>query len=180
MMLLAAQVLAQEADRMLAQGQADMAIVLDHLAAGRHRPQRHRGLVNLRHDLGFARRGGGEQRQRLVAQRLDRPERLAPRQPQRRPEGVGLGELYQAGGRHAGAAPEIVDRGEGLDRPGRRRWRRRRHWRGRAPCAGRAAPRTGHPSSVGSSVQSQREALTQTGRTSTPWSRASRTIWAGA
>ena len=35
-------------------------------------------------------------------------------------------------------------------------------------------------SSVGSSVQSQREALTQTGRTSTPWSRASRTIWAGA
>src|SRR5262249_46830261 len=32
----------------------------------------------------------------------------------------------------------------------------------------------------GSSVQSQRDALTQTGRTSTSWARASLTIWAGA
>ena len=42
----------------------------------------------------------------------------------------------------------------------------------------RTAKRSRRP--IGSSVQSQREALTQTGRTSTPWSRASRTIWAGA
>jgi hypothetical protein len=36
------------------------------------------------------------------------------------------------------------------------------------------------PSSIGSSLQSHREALMQTGLISTPWSRASRTICAGA
>ena len=90
-----------------------MAIVLHHLAAGRHRPQRHGRFVDLRNRFVLARGGGREERKRLVAQRLDRPERFAPRQAQRRPEGVGLGELDKRGRRHAGAAPEIVDRGEG-------------------------------------------------------------------
>ena len=39
------EVRAQEGDRMLAQRQADMAVVLDHLAAGGHRPQRHGRLA---------------------------------------------------------------------------------------------------------------------------------------
>ena len=105
------QVAAQERDRVVAQRQADMAVVLDDLAAGGHRPQRHRRLVDLRHRRGLAGRGGREQRQRLVAQRLDRPQRLAAGKAERRPEGVGLGEPDQARrpGRPRGAR-------------GRRRW----------------------------------------------------------
>jgi hypothetical protein len=52
-----------------------------------------------------------EERQWIVAQRLDRPQCLAPRKPQRRPERFRLGELRDCSGRDAGAAPEIVDRG---------------------------------------------------------------------
>ncbi len=57
------------------QQEPDMAMVLDHLAAARHRPQRHDRLLDFRHDLYIAGRGRGEERQRFVAQRLDRPER---------------------------------------------------------------------------------------------------------
>ena len=98
---------------MSTQRQADMAVVLDDFAASRHRPQRHRRLIDFRHGLGLARRRGGEERQRLVAQRLDRPERLAPDESQRRLEGVGLGDLHERGGGNAGAPPQIVDRREG-------------------------------------------------------------------
>lgn len=55
------------------QGQADMAVVLHDLAAGRHGLQGHGGLVDLGHELLLAGGGGGEQRQGLIAQRLDRP-----------------------------------------------------------------------------------------------------------
>jgi hypothetical protein len=40
---------------MLAHGQADMAVGLDHLAAGLHRFQRHVGLIDLRRDRLLAR-----------------------------------------------------------------------------------------------------------------------------
>ena len=108
-----AQIGAQEGDGMLAQREAEMAIVLDHLAAGGHRPERDGGLIDLRQRFGLARRGGGEQRQRLVAQRLDRPERLAARQAERWPERIGFGETDQRRSRNAGAPPEIIDRCEG-------------------------------------------------------------------
>jgi hypothetical protein len=65
-----AQVFAQEGDGVSPQGQSDMAVILDHLAAGRHRSQRDTGFVNLGHQLIFAGRRGGEQRQWLIAQRL--------------------------------------------------------------------------------------------------------------
>jgi hypothetical protein len=45
---------------------------------------------------------------------------------------------------------------------------------------GDASPPLGAARGSGSSVQSQSLALTSTGSTATPWSRASRTIWAGA
>ncbi|MCP2935766.1 hypothetical protein NK983_24025, partial [Salmonella enterica subsp. enterica serovar Typhimurium] len=53
---------AQERHRMGAQRQADMAVILDHLAAGFHGAQRDGRLVDLRHRPRFARRGGGEER----------------------------------------------------------------------------------------------------------------------
>jgi hypothetical protein len=82
---------AQERDRVSPQGQANMAIVLHHLTPGRHRLERHLRFV----DLGS----------RLVAERLDRPERFASSQAQGRAEGVGFGELYERCRRHAGASP---------------------------------------------------------------------------
>ena len=67
---------------MLAQRQPDMAVVLDHLAALRHRPEHDRRL--LASGTGAASRaGGGEERQGRVAERLDGPERLAAGQAQR-------------------------------------------------------------------------------------------------
>jgi hypothetical protein len=58
----AAQIFAQEGDGVSPQGQPDMAVILDHLTAGRHKPQRNAGFVNLGHKLILAGRGGGEQR----------------------------------------------------------------------------------------------------------------------
>ena len=63
----APQVLAQEGDRMLPQRQAEMAVVRDDLAAGGHRPKRDGRLLGLGHDPRLAGRGGGEERQGLVA-----------------------------------------------------------------------------------------------------------------
>lgn len=106
------QVVAQERDRMAAQRQADMTIVLDPLAAGRHRPERDGGLVDLGDRFIVASGGGREERQRLVLQRLDRPEGFAASQRERRPEGVGFGELNERRGGRAGAPPEVIDRDE--------------------------------------------------------------------
>jgi hypothetical protein len=103
----------QEVDRVPAQGQSDMAVILDHLAASRHRPEGDDRLIDFGHGLVVARRGRREQRQRLISQRLDRPERFAPGEPHRRPEGVGLGELDQRDGGHASAAPKVIDRQKG-------------------------------------------------------------------
>ena len=51
---------------MLAQGQPNMAIILDHFPARRHRTQSDHRLVLLGHDINFATRGGREERQWLV------------------------------------------------------------------------------------------------------------------
>jgi hypothetical protein len=82
---------------------------LDDLTAGRHRTERDRRLVDFRHSLRFAGRRGGEERKRFIAQRLDRPERLAPGEFQRRVEAVGLGDPHERRGRNAGATPKIID-----------------------------------------------------------------------
>jgi hypothetical protein len=71
---------------MAAQRQADMAVVLDDLAALGHGLQGSGRLVQ------FGGAGLVEQRQGDVAQALDRPGRLAPRQLQAGLEGVGLGQ----------------------------------------------------------------------------------------
>ncbi len=63
---------------MIAQGQSDMAVILDDLAARRHRPERYGRLMDFPDGLGFAGRGSGKERQRLVAQCFDRPKRFAP------------------------------------------------------------------------------------------------------
>src|SRR5258708_23626663 len=54
---LPAQVFAQEGDGMMPQRQPDMAVILDNLAAGRHRPQFNNRLVDFWH--GFPVAGGG-------------------------------------------------------------------------------------------------------------------------
>ena len=51
---------------------------------------------------------------RFVAQRLDRPQRVAAGELQRWTECIGFGEPDECGGRNAGTAPEIVDRAERL------------------------------------------------------------------
>src|SRR5215831_1829073 len=107
---LSAQVFAQEGDGVMAQRQPDMAVILDDLAAGRHRLQCNSRLVKLGHGLPLAGGGRGEQRQWRIAQPLDGPQRLASRKFQRWPEGIGLGKPHQSGDRDAGTPPQIVDR----------------------------------------------------------------------
>ena len=92
-----------------AQCQADMAIVLDHFAPRLHRAQLDGRLVDLQYSPRLARSRGGEQRQRLVAQRLDRPHRITPRKTEGRTKGVGVGKVNERCGRHGGTAPQIVD-----------------------------------------------------------------------
>lgn len=72
------QVLPQEGDRVPAQGQPRAAIVGDDLAAFRHRIQWHGGLIELRHRHCLAGGRRCKQRQRLVAESFDMPERLPP------------------------------------------------------------------------------------------------------
>ena len=103
---------AQEADRVVAERKLDGAIILHHLAARGQRGQRDFGLLPLR-------LGKGEERQRLAAAKpADLPERLPPVEPKRL-EGVGIGQFLQRRRRHARAAPDIVDRGEGRVHGGR-------------------------------------------------------------
>jgi hypothetical protein len=61
---------------MPAQAEADMPVVLDDFAAGRHRPDGDVGFVELGHRPGLAFGGGRPKFERLVAQRLDGPQRL--------------------------------------------------------------------------------------------------------
>ena len=95
---------------MRAQGEPQEAVVVDHLLAQWHRGQS---------DVGFARHGarcrrfaaGGKQRQIVItvadaAERLGRPQRLAPRQAERA-ESIGIGEALQYARRQAGAQPDI-------------------------------------------------------------------------
>ena len=70
---LAPKLFAQEEHGMMAQRQSDMAIILDHFATGSHWSQRDDRLKDFGHGLALADRGRGEERQRFVAQRLDRP-----------------------------------------------------------------------------------------------------------
>lgn len=78
---------------MIAYGQADMAIILDHLSASEHRSKRHRWLMDLNDSLSFTVRRGREQWQRFVPQRFDCPECLASGKTECWAEGVRLSEL---------------------------------------------------------------------------------------
>ena len=88
-----------------AERQLDGPVILDHLAAAGERDQRHFGL-------GAQGVGGGEQGQGRLAQPAHPPQGLAPVEAQGG-EGVGVGELLERGDRHAGTAPDILDRLEG-------------------------------------------------------------------
>ncbi len=92
---------------MAAQGQADRAVILDHLAAGRQGAQVDRRLDAFGglHDV--------EQRHRLVAKAFELPQRFAPRQAERWQEGVGLGQAHQGRNRRATAPPGVFSRGIG-------------------------------------------------------------------
>ena len=75
------------------------------------RAQRHRRQFRVRLALALRPRCGGEQRQILLiadpVQRLDRPQRLAPVEPERA-ERVGVGEPLQSGERNPAAQPQIA------------------------------------------------------------------------
>src|SRR3546814_17166139 len=105
----------QKRNRMLPQGQADMAIILDDLPPLLHRLEPH-GLLDDFMDksvlAGVRRR---EQGKLLVAPRLDRPERIAARQAPRHTESLGPGPPVE---------PTLPDSGP-------------------TPCT--PAPRKGHP-----------------------------------
>jgi hypothetical protein len=68
---------------LLAQRETDMPVVLDDFTAGRHRSQRRRRLADFLDPAGFPPRGGSKQFQRFVPQGVERPQRLAPCQPER-------------------------------------------------------------------------------------------------
>ena len=72
-----------------------MAVILHDLTARGHRAERDDGFVNLGHRLVLASGGGCEEREGLVAQRLDRPKRFAPDKTQCGSESVGLGKLNE-------------------------------------------------------------------------------------
>src|SRR5260370_38269186 len=108
---LSAQVFAQKGDGVMPQGQPDMAVILDNLAAGRHRPQFNNRLVDLGYSLPVAGGGRREQRQWLLTQRPDRPQPLASSKFQRWVEATGLGDPHPRGNRDAGTAPPLGDPG---------------------------------------------------------------------
>jgi hypothetical protein len=85
-------------------------IVLDDFAARHHRLQRHCRLADFLARSGFPLRGGSKQFKRLIPQRLERSQRLAPRPPERLIHRVGFGQLHQGGDRDISPAPQIVDR----------------------------------------------------------------------
>ena len=87
----AGQVVAQEGHRVTAQRQAGMAMILDHLAPDGHRAQSDGRLGELRWRC--ARLGGDEERQVLVGQPLQVPQRIAASEAQGRAEAVGLASL---------------------------------------------------------------------------------------
>ena len=103
----------QEGDGMVAQGEADMAIILHHLASGGHRAKCCGGFRDFGDRLASATGRRREERQFLVAQSLDGPQGVAAREAEGRAKAIGLGDLGQRRDRHAGAAPEIVDGAEG-------------------------------------------------------------------
>lgn len=99
---------------MSTQAEADMTIVLDDFTAGCHRCEFDIRLLQFRDRLLLTFGGSRKQRQRFVAQPLDRPKCLAPRQIQAGSKRIRLGELDQRCGRNTHLAPEIIDRGEWL------------------------------------------------------------------
>ena len=83
-----------------------MAVVLHDLAADGHWPQHNRRLLLLGDRHRRSRCSRREERKRLVAQGLDRPQRLSTSESERGAKGVSLGELGQRGDRH-GKAPSV-------------------------------------------------------------------------
>ena len=109
----------QEGDRVAAQRQADMAVVLHHLGPGRHRPQGDRRLGCFGDGCAGTARRGREQGQLLAGQPLDRPEGVAAGKAERLVQAVGLGDAGQGRDRHAAAVPEIIDGRERVIAAGR-------------------------------------------------------------
>ncbi len=186
-----AQVPAQKGDRVRLQRKGQEAIVVHHLLALRHVGQR-AGLRGAGPALGEC-----KERQVLhrLVQPLHRPERGAALETHVL-KGVGIGQPLQGAAGQAAALAQIVQRAKGAARLAR--LDQSRHVRvaqalhlpkaeaqrmAGADRAGHLAMARVHVARVeaaGLQRRSQRERLTQTARTSTPCSRASRTICAGA
>ena len=71
-------------------------------------------MSGVRRDFGLRAEsvGGGEQGQGRLAEPAHPPQSLAAVEAERG-EGVGVGELLQRRDGHSGAAPDVLDRGEG-------------------------------------------------------------------
>ena len=108
------QLRAQERDRVLAQREADGAVILHHLPPRQHRVQHHGRLDDLR--LRRPAFGGHEQRQRAVGQGPDRPQRR-PAVLVERTVRIGLRQPLERRHRHAGPPPELVHGGVGVLTP---------------------------------------------------------------
>ena len=127
------------------------------LAPGRHRLERHLGFLDLHQRLVIARCDSREEgEQQFVAQRLDRPERLASGQAQGRLV-VGFGELQatQTPARRHRSSTEATNR--------RRRRSSQRRCSPRTTDHAHAETHREHPSSSGSSSVIPARALTHTG-----------------
>jgi hypothetical protein len=107
-------IVTQEGNRVLAERQTHMAVILHHFTACGHRAECDYGFFNLGRGLVLASCGRCEEREGFVAKRLDCPKGFAPDKTQCGPESIGLGELDKGRRRDAGAPPEIID---GQERP---------------------------------------------------------------
>ncbi|MNL63437.1 hypothetical protein D3C87_1875750 [compost metagenome] len=86
-----------------------MAVIFDDVVPVRHLPKGDLRLLLLSNCRHLALSRGGKQRQWLITQRLDGPERVAPLEFERWQKGIGLCQLDKGLRRHAGPAPHVID-----------------------------------------------------------------------
>ena len=102
------QVLCEETHRVVPERRPRVSVILDDLPALDLENKRHLGFDHFRDRLDFAFGSRREQRQRVGAQCLERPEHVAALDLQRRPEGIRLGQLDQGFRRNSRPPPDIV------------------------------------------------------------------------
>ena len=94
---------------MRALGELQRAISLDDLATVGHRLQLNRRLQPFRAERSLALVGGGEQRQRRLAEPANFPQPLTPVRSERM-ERIGFGEPLDRGAGYPRSPPDLLDR----------------------------------------------------------------------